>query len=264
MIRKIFTKMLALVTIVLLLTVLYYTSIKLEENALDIQDIPENTDKKNFDEVIADGAKFSIEIITKPIVNTEVPFHFKIINGVRPPDPEICVLNITINGEIVLDEKTCIEENETTELIFDYESGENETEWKIIVFYSVDQAISNVTLFLREESVESGFDVTLNISLPEVVEKGKTIAGSGLFFSDSTNWIYANKIVLIIKKDDRYYNFEKILNVPIPSNSSYTANYTTKIPENAEEGDHTVQAILYYTENGVEKAVSDTKYVRII
>jgi len=222
------------------------------------------TNTKTIDTLIANGAKFEAEIITKPIVNTGIPIQFKIINGIQPPDPEMCVLNITINDELVLDNETCVEENETIELIFDYESEENENTWNIFVFYSVDGTIYNLTLTLIEEVAEEGSDISFIINLPNTVERGKDIVGSGTFNSDSTKWISAQKIVLIIMNKNNYYKFVKELNMPVPPKFSYTADYTTKLPEEADPGNYTVQTILYYTEDEIERAISNIMDIEII
>lgn len=219
---------------------------------------------KTMDRVIVDGAKFEAELTTKPIANVGIPIQFKVINGVQPPDPEICILNITVNDELVLDNETFVEEDETMELIFDYEPEEDENTWNILVFYSVEGTTSNLTLTLVEEVAEEGSDISLVINLPSPAERGKDITGSGTFDSDSIKWITAQKIVLIIMNEKNYYKFVKELNIPVPPMLSYTTVYTTKLPQEADPGNYTVQTILYYTVDEEERAISSIVGIGVI
>lgn len=219
--------------------------------------------EKTSDKIIADGAKFSVEMVTKPIANIGVPIQFKVINGVVPPDPEICILNVTINNKTTLENETCVMENETLELIFDYEAKEDETLWNILVFYSINQSVKNITLSLKKEPAEEGKDLSLFLQLPNIVEKGKDITGKITFISDSVNWIKVEKAVLIIKKEDKYYKFDKILNYSVPPKFSHTMDYTTTLPAEVKTGTYTVQPIIYYIENNVEKAITVSESIEI-
>jgi len=219
--------------------------------------------EKTSDKIIADGAKFSVEMITKPIANIGVPIQFKVINGVVPPDPEICILNITINNEMVLENKTCVIENETFDLVFDYEAEEGENIWDILVFYSINQSVKNITLSLKREPAEEGKDLTLYIDLPDTLEKGKDMIGKVTFTSDSVNWIKVEKIVMIVKKEDRYFKVERIINLSVPPKFSHTMDFTTSISTDVEPGNYKIQAIIYYIENQDEKAFSFTRYIEI-
>jgi len=230
------------------------------------QFLPTETEEfeKSSDKIISDGAKFTVEILAEPIENIETPFQFKVINGVEPPDPEICILNITVNDNLVLDEEECVGENETLKLVFDYESEEDETEWNILAFYSVNQTVKSVTMFLKKKPVEEGYDVSLIMNLPDVARRGEHIRGSATFTSDSSSWINVEKAVLILKKSNDYFKFEKVIDQVIPPKFRYTTDYGTTLPADIDAGSYIVQGILYYTENKVEKAVSYDEYIEIV
>ncbi len=220
--------------------------------------------EKISDQVIVDGAKFKAKLITTPVKNVETPFQLTIVNGVTPPDPQICVLNVSINGETVLSNKSCINENETLNLTFDYKVKENETTWNISIFYSVESIVKNVSLFLKKRPAEEGSKINLIIILPEKVKKGDILRGSATFTSDLDNWIKVEKVVLIIKKENTYYKFEKILDYSIPPKFHYTTDYETALPENIQTGNYTVRGILFYFENNVEKAIGYSRNIEII
>jgi hypothetical protein len=256
-------KKLVLISMILILLVMVFSLSTLSSILKKEKAIVESFEKIS-EQVIADGAKFKAQMIVPPVRNTEIPIQFEIINGVIPPDPQICVLNITINEEAVFSNRTCIDENETLNLVFDYEIKEDEEIWNISIFYSVNDSIKNVSMFLRKRPAEEGRKINLIITLPEKVKGGGILEGSATFTSDSENWIEVEKVVLIIKKEDTYYKFEKILDYPIPPKFHYTTDYKTTLPENIQTGDYIIQGILYYIEGETRKAVSYSRNIKIV